>query len=54
MFFHGTKYKIPRFLARHVESKGTPIWEWRPNGLGGMEKKNIGFKKRYTMTEVYS
>ena len=52
-FMHGGQYTIPRFIARHVESKSTPIWQWRPNGMGGMEKKKVGTKSRFQMREVY-
>ena len=53
VFFHGGKYKIPRFIARHVESCETPIWDWRPNGQGGMAKKQIGTKARFQMRQVF-
>jgi len=51
---HGGKYKLPRFIARHIESCSTPIWDWRPNGLGGLEKKYQGTKPRFQMRQVYS
>lgn len=53
-FMHGAKYKLPRFIARHVESRSTPLWDWRPNGLGGLEKKFLGTKQRFQMRQVYS
>lgn len=53
-FFHGGKYQIPRFLAQHIESKGTPIWDWRPNGLGGLEKKLTGKNPRFRMSQVFN
>ena len=52
--FHGGKYKLPRFLARHIESCSTPIWKWRPNGDGGMEKQEIGTKPRFQMRQMFS
>ncbi len=51
--FHGGKYRVPRFLARHIESCSTPLWEWRPNGRGGMDKKKIGDKPRFRMSQVF-
>lgn len=51
--FHGGKYKFPRFLAQWIESRNTPIWDWRPNGEGGMEKKLIGHKPRFQMRQVF-
>jgi hypothetical protein len=53
-FFHGGKYSVPRHVARHVESRATPQWSWRPNGLGGMEKQRVGDKPRFQMRQVYS
>lgn len=52
-FFHGGKYRLPRFIAKHVESSGTPIYKWRPNGLGSLEKKLEGRKPRFRMSQVY-
>lgn len=52
-FFHGGKYELPRFIARHVESKGTPIYKWRPDGQGGMHKEKIGVKSRFQLREVF-
>lgn len=53
LFFHGGKYKIPRHVARHVDSRCTPKWEWRPNGKGTMEKQKIGLKPRFQMKQIY-
>ena len=51
--FHGGKYKLPRFIARWIESRTTPMWDWRPNGTGGLEKKFIGQKPRFQMRQVF-
>jgi hypothetical protein len=53
-FFHGQKYKVPRFLARHVENCSTPIYEWRPNGLGQMIKTYVGTDQRFQMRQSYN
>ena len=50
---HGGVYTVPRFIQRHIETKSTPIWKWRPNGEGGMAKENIGSNPRFAMREVY-
>ena len=50
---HGSKYKFPRFLARHVESVGTPMYGWKPDGSGQMQKTEKGRKPRFQMREVY-
>lgn len=52
--FHGGTYRVPRFIARHLESKGTPIWEWRPDGSGRMAKKMTGQKPRFRMSQKFS
>ena len=52
--FHGGKYRIPRFLQRHVESCSIPIYGWKPDGQGQMAKNRIGSKSDYQMREVYS
>jgi hypothetical protein len=49
----GGKYQLPRFIARHVNSKATPDWKWRPNGLGQMEKQLVGMRPRFQLREVY-
>jgi len=52
-FFHGGKYKVPRFIADHVGSASTPIWKWRPDGTGTMRKELTGQKSRFQMREIY-
>lgn len=52
-FFHGGKYRIPRFIARHIESCTTPLWDWRPDGSGRMEKKKVGDKPRFRMSQIF-
>lgn len=53
-FYHGEKYNLPRFIARHLESKGVPIWDWRPDGTGRMTKKMVGKKPRFRMGQSFS
>lgn len=53
-FFHGGKYKIPRHVAMHLESRCTPIWQWRPDGTGSMNKQQVGTKPRFQMRAIYS
>ena len=52
-FFHGGKYKLPRFMAKHIEECQKPIWKWRPDGLGGMHKEKIGSDPRFQLRQVY-
>jgi len=51
-FLHGGKYKVRREIAAHVETRQTPIWSYRPNGIGQMEKQLTGWKPRFQMREV--
>jgi hypothetical protein len=52
-FEHGSKYRIPRHVARHVESSSTPIYSWKPNGSGAMQKIQTGTKSRFQMRPVF-
>jgi hypothetical protein len=51
---HGMTYKFPRFLARHLENCSTPLYEWRPDGLGKLIKKHVGNDPRFQMRQVYN
>lgn len=50
---HGGKYILPRFMQRHIESKSTPIWGWKPDGTGRLTKILKGRNSRFQMREVY-
>ena len=52
-FMDGGKYQLPRFIARHVESKSTPIWGWKPDGTGSLQKTLKTHKSRFQMREVF-
>lgn len=52
-FLHGGKYRIPRHVALHLESRSTPIWKWRPDGTGSMVKQRAGDKPRFQMRQTY-
>lgn len=53
---HGGTYRLPRFIARHIESCATPLWDWKPDmsGSGRMTKKYVGNKPRFQMRQVFS
>lgn len=53
-FFHGGKYKLPRFIARHMESCSKPIWKWRPDGTGRMNKEKVGNDPRFQMRQTFA
>ena len=52
-FFHGGTYKVPRFIAQHINSRSTPIWGWRPDGTGSIRKELTGRNSRFQMRESY-
>ena len=52
-FMHGGKYRVPRFVARHLESCQEPIYKWRPNGIGGLVSELVGHKTRFQMKQTY-
>ena len=49
----GQKYRLPRFIARHIDSRSTPIWGYKPDGLGSLEKYLKGTKSRFQMRETF-
>ena len=51
--FHGQKYEIPRFIARHIEACGTPIYTYKPTGHGQLGKEQTGHKRRFMMRETF-
>lgn len=53
LFMHGAVYKVPRHVARHIENRTTPIWAWRPDGTGRMQKQKVGEKPRFQMREKF-
>lgn len=53
-FLHGSKYRVPRHVAQHVESCSTPIWNWRPDGTGRMVKQKTGDTLRFQMRHVFA
>jgi len=52
-FMHGGRYQIPRHVARHVESRSVPLYEYRPNGEGGMIPTKTGEKPRFQMRMIF-
>lgn len=51
---HGGKYKLPRRVVQHIESRQTPIWKWQPDGSGAMTKKLTGMKPRFQCRQVFA
>jgi len=53
-FFHGGEYRVPRFIAKHVEGRHTPIKEWKSDGNGKMVKTAAGKDYRFQMRESFA
>jgi hypothetical protein len=51
--FHGGKYRLPRSVVRHIESRQTPIWKYLPSGDGSMRKQLQSHKSRFQCREVF-
>lgn len=51
---HGAKYKLPRKVIKHIESRQTPLWSYEPDGHGQMTKKQTGWKPRFQCRQVFA
>ena len=52
-FFHGGRYKLPRFIAMHVESKGKPDYKYLPDGSGVFQKQKVSETPRFRMKQIF-
>tara|TARA_R110002126_G_scaffold55617_1_gene149324 strand:- start:329 stop:649 length:321 start_codon:yes stop_codon:yes gene_type:complete len=50
---HGGKYNHPRRILQHIESRQTPIWGYKPNGQGQMQKDLKGYKSRFQCRQLF-
>lgn len=50
---HGGKYRLPRKVVKHIESRQTPIWGYRPDGSGAMQKNLESYKSRFQCREIF-
>lgn len=50
---HGGKYHLPRRVVQHVESRQTPIWGYKPDGHGRMQKNLEGYKSRFQCRQIF-
>lgn len=53
ILFHGGKYKLRRETINHLQSRQTPIFSYRPNGQGQMEKALSGYKSRFQCRQIF-
>lgn len=49
---HGEVTTLTRGEVRFIESRQTPIWEYKANGTGKMKKERVGWKPRYQCRSV--
>lgn len=49
---HGGKYELPKEIINHLESRQTPMYDYRPNGTGKMVKMLTGYKSRFQCRTV--
>jgi hypothetical protein len=50
---HGGKYKLPRTVVNHIESRQMPIWKYTPDGEGRMAKRLTGYKSRFQCRQLF-
>lgn len=53
LLMHGAKYKLPRFLARHVEDSSTINYSYKTNHDGTRELVETGRRPRFQMRQVF-
>ncbi len=51
---HGEVIELTRGAVRHIESRQTPIKEYKPDGSGKTKKVLIGYKPRFQCRQVNS
>ena len=49
---HGEHCRLPRHIARHIDSRSVPMYQWHPNGTGKMVKTDMGVKSRFQMRQI--
>lgn len=51
---HGNRYKYPRRIVNHIESKGPANWALRPDGSGGTNAVKEGIRPRFQCKIIFS
>lgn len=49
---HGGKYELPKEIINHLESRQTPMYDYRPDGNGRMTKYLKGYQSRFQCRTV--
>jgi hypothetical protein len=50
---HGGKYRKKRSVVQHLESRQTPLWGYKPDGRGQMQKDLEGYKSRFQCRQLF-
>lgn len=50
---HGGKYRLRREVVEHIESRQTPLWGYKPDGRGQMQKNLEGYKSRFQCRQIF-
>lgn len=50
---HGGKYRLKRGVVQHIESRQTPLWGYKPDGRGVMQKNLEGYKSRFQCRQIF-
>lgn len=54
VFFHSGRYKLPRKVVEHIESQGSTINKYRPDGQGNLTPIKEGKKPRFQCRQIFS
>lgn len=49
---HGGVYELPEEVIKHLESRGTPLYQYRPDGSGRLAKSIQGYKPRFVLRRL--
>lgn len=51
---HGARYRLPRQVIQHIESKGPSIWNFKPDGRGSMGAVKQGNQPRFQCRQIFN
>jgi hypothetical protein len=54
LLIHGAKYRMPRFIARHIENCSKPMYDRKFDNDGSMKMVESGRVPRFQMKQVFS
>jgi len=50
---HGGKYRLPREVVNHIESRQVPMWGYKPDGTGRLQRNLEGYKSRFQCRQIF-